>query len=365
MEFRRVIRDGIEYRFDSLTNEQCRINPQRAKRVKQVENPDKVGAESGIELDEIIQSSKEGCVFCPQLIEEKTPEFPPNISPEGRIKRGETIIFLNLNPFSENHAVGIITTEHFCPLDGFSEEQLTDNLVASINYIRRVYENSRGARFPIYIWNYMPPSAGSIIHPHVQLMVESEPVPQQRLLLDKSWEYFQRNESNYWIDLIESEKKQGDRFIFENNSLALITSFAPRGFNEIQFIFPEISSFTDLTDTHITHFVRCLTTVLSGYKEIGVGSFNLVTYSGPMCEPLDYYCFNVKLISRPFPRCVYTNDTGAFERLYNVWVIDTLPEQLAETMRKIFDLRINSRLIAQVGSKPTNPQSVFLTDLSF
>ena len=325
MEFRKVIRDGIEYRFDSLTNEQCRINPQRAKRVKQ--------AESGVELDKIIQRTKEGCVFCPQLIEEKTPEFSQEISPEGRIKKGETIIFPNLNPFSENHAVGIITTEHFLPLNEFSEKQLTDNLVASINYIRRVYGNNKDAKFPIYIWNYMPPSAGSIIHPHVQLMIEREPLPQQKLLMDKSLEYFQQNKNNYWIDLIEAEREQGDRFIFEKDSLALITSFAPRGFNEIQFIFPDISSFTDMTDTHIANLVRCLMTVLCGYQEMGIGSFNLVTYSGPICKPLNYYCFNIKLISRPFPRCVYTNDTGAFERLYNVWVVDTLPEQLAEKMR--------------------------------
>jgi galactose-1-phosphate uridylyltransferase len=311
--------------------------------MKQVENlprsgipqggTDKVGAENGIELDEIIQRTREGCVFCPQLIEEKTPEFPPDISPEGRIKIGETIIFPNLNPFGENHAVGIITTEHFLPLNGFSERQFIDNLVASINYIHRVYENNKDAKFPIYVWNYMPPSAGSIIHPHVQIMVEREPLPQQRCLLEKSLEYFQQNKSNYWTDLIEAEREQGSRFIFENDSLALITSFAPRGFNEIQFIFPEISSLTDLTNTHIADFARCLTTVLRGYEEMGIGSFNLATYSGPICNPLDYYCFNIKLISRPFPRCVYTNDTGPMDRLYNVWVIDTLPEQLAEKMR--------------------------------
>jgi galactose-1-phosphate uridylyltransferase len=179
----------------------------------------------------------------------------------------------------------------------------------------------------------MPPSAGSIIHPHVQIMVEREPLPQQRCLLDKSLEYFQQNKSNYWIDLIEAEKKHNERFICENDSLALIATFAPHGFNEIQFIFPKISSLTDLTNTRIADFARCLTTVLHGYKEMGVGSFNLATYSGPIFKPLDYYYFNVKLISRPLPRCVYTNDTGPMERLYNVRVIDTLPEQIAEKMR--------------------------------
>lgn len=44
----------------------------------------------------------------------------------------------------------------------------------------------------------------------------------------------------------------------------------------------------------------------------------------------------MKLISRPFPKGVYTNDTGPMERLYDVWVIDTMPEIVAEKLRVHF-----------------------------
>lgn len=37
MKFERVLREGIEYRLDPLTGEQTRINPARAKRVKQAQ----------------------------------------------------------------------------------------------------------------------------------------------------------------------------------------------------------------------------------------------------------------------------------------------------------------------------------------
>ena len=322
MEFRKIIKEGVEYRFDPLTLEQCRINPKRAKRVKQ--------AESDVELSEVISKSRERCVFCLEQIEVKTPKFPEYISREGRIKRGETIIFPNLNPFSENHAVGIITTEHFFDLDEFKEEALRDNLVASKNYILAVHENNSAAKFPIYVWNYMPPSAGSIIHPHVQIMVETEPMPTLKGLLEKSLEYFSENRSNYWQNLVEQERKQGDRYICGNDSLSVIASFAPRGFNEIQFIFNEISSLSDLDEKLADDFVNCLIKVLRGYKQMGVGAFNLATYSGAINETIAHYRLTVKLISRPFPKGVYTNDTGPMEKLYGVSVIDTLPEEVSE-----------------------------------
>ena len=83
MKFKKVIKNQIEYRFDPLTLEQCRINPKRAKRVKQ--------AESDVELSEVISKSRERCVFCLEQIEVKTPKFPEYISREGRIKRETTV----------------------------------------------------------------------------------------------------------------------------------------------------------------------------------------------------------------------------------------------------------------------------------
>ncbi|MHA1210795.1 MAG: hypothetical protein ACTSRF_16465 [Candidatus Freyarchaeota archaeon] len=281
IEFRTVVRNRVEYRFDPLTGEQCRINPERAKRVKQ--------AEIDVEFSDIIHRSRENCPFCPENIYEKTPQFPRELCEEGRIRVGESVIFPNLNPFGENHAVGTITHAHFLDLDEFETRMIRDNLTASREYA----------------------SAGSIIHPHVQIMVEREPTPQQRRLLEKSKQYFQENGTNYWKDLIEKEKRNGERFIGETGSVSVTASFAPRGFNEVQFTFHEVGSLAELGKREINDFADCLLRVLRGYKKIGVGSFNLASYS-------------------------YTNDTGPMERLYDVWVIDTLPETLAGMLRGFF-----------------------------
>lgn len=266
MEFRKLIRNQVEYRFDPLTHDQCRINPDRAKRVRQA------GAQ--VDLSEIIARTRETCPFCPERVEEKTPKLPREICQEGRIKLGETLIFPNLNPVGENHAVGIISRAHFLALDEFSVEMLQDNLVASKNYILSVYERDREASWPIYIWNYMPPSAGSIIHPHVQILVESEPLPTQAKLLKKGEEYFNHNGQIYWEELVEQERKLKGRFICDNDSLFVVASFAPRGFNEIQFIFEKASSLTELderqiADCLVTESIPAMPVPLRGYAMYG------------------------------------------------------------------------------------------------
>lgn len=328
MEFKKFLKSGVEYRFDPLTGDQCRINPERAKRLKQVGN--------NVALSQIIAGSRETCPFCPERVEERTPKFPQEKWEKERIRFGETLIFPNLNPFGENHAVAIISKAHFLALDEFPAEMLRDNLLASKGYILSVYRTNKEAVWPIYIWNYMPPSAGSIIHPHAQILVESEPLPYQREILQKSREYLSRQGKNYWEELVEEETKLGVRFICRTDCLSVMASFAPRGFNEIQFIFTERSSFGELEEDEMADFADCLTKALKGYQSLGVGSFNLVTFSGPLGRSLSYYRLHAKLISRPHPGGIYTSDTGPFERLCDAWVIDTLPEAVAERLRAYF-----------------------------
>jgi galactose-1-phosphate uridylyltransferase len=327
IEFQKVRKHGIEYRFDPLTGEQTRINPERARRLKQ--------AESDVDLRHIIARSRETCVFCPQNLAEKTPTFPEPICPDGRMRKGETVVFPNLNPFGEHHAVGTLSEAHYLDLDEFPTELLRNNLLVSRDYILSVHAHDREAVWPIWVWNFMPPSAGSIIHPHVQILVEKAPIRRLVSLLERSRRYGMANGRNYWVDLVAEEKRQGERYITGRPSLEVIATFAPRGFNEIAFIFGK-SALTDLDDHEVDAFADTLTQALRGYKALGVGSFNLITYSGPVNQRLDSYSFHATLFSRPYPKGIYTSDTGPMERGYDVWVIDTLPEELADQMRPFF-----------------------------
>ena len=330
VEFPKLVRGQIEYRFDPLTNAQVRINPARARRIKQAEAREN-------KLDRPIEASRRTCPFCPQRVEKETPCFPREICEEGRIRVGESLIFPNLNPFGEYHAVGTLSNRHFLKPDEFSTQMIRDNLLAVKRYVLSVYAQNKKARYPVYMWNYMPPSAGSIIHPHVQILVEREPTPHLSKLIEESSRYYAKSGQNYWRNLIEEERKLGERFVAGDDLLSVTTSFAPRGFNEVCFIFNDTGSLAQLDERRMERFSMYLSRALRAYKELGVGSFNLATLSGPVDHKENqFYWMSMKLISRPYPRGIYTNDSGPMERMQDVWVIDTLPEELARRMKLIF-----------------------------
>ena len=72
-------------------------------------------------------------------------------------------------------------------------------------------------------------------------------------------------------------------------------------------------------------------TALAMYLFVHCG---LITFSGPVGEKMDYYSLHIKIISRPFPAGLYSNDTGPLERLQDERVIETLPEDVTRQMRE-------------------------------
>jgi galactose-1-phosphate uridylyltransferase len=329
MEFLKECYDGVEYRFDPLTHHQTRINPVRAKRVLQ-------SASAGTSGEAWIKATQEKCPFCPESIHEATPCFSADFVKEGRIQLGETFIFPNLNPFSQCHAVATLSPQHFLDLDQFDKKLLANNLSMSRDYFLTAYGHYPQARYPIYLWNYLPPSAGSIIHPHVQLMVERAPIPEQKNVINKAEVYFEKHGRSYWDDLVEQEKQRAERYIGRVETIHIIASYAPRGFREVTLLVEGACSFTDLEDQQIEALAGCISTILKCYKTMGVGSFNLVSFSAGIDERNPYYTLHFKMISRPYPQGIYTNDSGPFERFYDVWVIDTLPEMVTEALKKFF-----------------------------
>jgi len=328
--FQKEVKGPIEFRVDPLTKQQTRINPARATRPKQ--------GETDSTFESVIKSSQERCPFCPDKIFEKVPKFsiPISSATDGRIVKGQSVLFPNLNPFGQNHAVGVISDAHFLDIEQFTAPLLSDTINASQTYISAVAASQPADKYPVFVWNYLPPSAGSIIHPHIQILVEDQPVPELQKHLNKTEEYFKTHKRNYYSDLVAAEVKNGERYIGGNSSVHVFTSFAPRGFNEVQFVFPGVSSFTSLNKKQVDDFAEALVKILAGYKSVGVGSFNLASYSAGVNENREDYWLLIKLFSRPFPKGVYTNDTGPMERMYDSFVIDSPPEILASNLRPFF-----------------------------
>ncbi len=321
-----LVAQRIEFRNDPLTGRRCRINLNRTGRVRQV------GAVSH-QISELIERSRKKCYFCPENMEKSTPMFPWD---PPRIKVGSACAFPNLFPFGEYHAVVTFSGDHYLPLDKFSPKLIKDSLSASLEYFRHVQKQRQEINYPTINWNYMPPSAASIFHPHLQTLADYKPTIYVQELLKKSMDYYRGNDSNYWADLIEEERKLGDRFIMDTGNVAWLASFSPQGNNEITAIFSrKISNLLQLKARDLSDFSTGLSKVLRGYQTIGVNSFNMAFFSGPNNKDLSkLYLLNAKLISRPRFTEVYVSDTGFMERFHDEPIIESRPEDVARRLKE-------------------------------
>jgi galactose-1-phosphate uridylyltransferase len=329
--FRKQVVAGVEHRQDPLFGSWTRINQDRALRVKHTGETSR-----GTDLADLIETSRETCPFCPETRDTETPVFTADLIPGDRLKRNENILFPNKSPFGEYHGVGILTNAHYIPMEEYTEQTIEDSLLLTQEYFHAVHHKDASARFPVYVWNFLPPSAGSIVHPHIQVLLESRPVPTIEVLTRKCRKWREAHGEEFWTPLIREETNREERLICEREDVAVLASFAPRGFREILLVLPGSGSLADLDQGQIRTFSWALVRLLKAYHAMGVGSFNLVTYSPPMGGVAPAFPFHVKLISRPYPRGIYTNDTGFFERMYDLWIIDTLPEEIARQARPFF-----------------------------
>ncbi|MDI6883863.1 MAG: hypothetical protein QMD00_01800 [Hadesarchaea archaeon] len=325
--FREVVQH-IEVRIDPLTERRCRINVERAKRPKQTPT-------ETADFDKLIESSRAKCFFCPQNIEKSTPMFAEGLP--DRIKVGSACLFPNLFPFGGFHAVGVFSGDHYLELNQFAPKLLEDCFKTCLRYFRLVHKKHPEIRYWHINWNHLPPSAASIIHPHVQIMADSEPSPYLRELVEKSESYRKQNDSNYWPDLVKAEKANGERFIAKTGAITWLTSFAPQGNREVLAVISDTSSLAEFEKHGLKEFCMGLSKILKGYHALGVQSFNMGTFSGPCDKDLsDFYLLNARLTSRPNPTPFYTSDKGFMEIFHEEPIMETMPENLAKRLRAHF-----------------------------
>lgn len=317
----------IEYRRDLLTGRECRINVKRAERVKQ--------AQRAFDPAEMVGESAAKCYFCPHNLEASTPKFPPEIAPEGRFAVGEATVFPNLFPFAKYHAIATVSRAHSLDLHEFTEAQIGDAFRAGIEYFRRLKAADKGPLHALFNWNHLPPSGASIIHPHIQLLADGRPTSTNALYLEASEHFHRENKRSYWAVLAEEERK-GERAIGRMGAVHFLASAVPFGNNEVTIVFEGASNILDLQEKQVTDFARGMKRLLDGYGRMGVKSFNLTTFTGPLGEGREDFWLNMRLISRPTPNRYYTADAGFLELLHSERVVESMPERVAEELRKGF-----------------------------
>lgn len=284
-------------------------------------------------LNTFIEKTKTTCPFCPENVKTKTPMFPKDFIPEGRIFVGDAVVVPNLIGHAEQSVLAVLSREHHLRLKDFTSKMLFDGFKGGVEYLKRLSQKEPSARFPVFVLNYLTPAGSSIFHPHMQILARDRPFYLVKLLMEKSKAYYENSGTSYWQDLTE-EEKSSPRYLFELNGVDWLVPFAPlRGLNEAQAIVKGKSNFLELEDEEWLGLAEGLTKILSFYDNEGYVSFNFILMSGPLYKHLDYFNVNLRIISRPGIQALSFTDAWALP--YLLWDGEAIeePEKFAEKLK--------------------------------
>lgn len=282
-----------------------------------------------------IRAPDPNCPFCAERIDKVTPRIATEITPAGRIRVGDTVLFPNLVPYSRYSAVAVFTTRHWLSLRDFTPALIVDNLTASIEYIRAVTKVDSDARFCAYNINYLYPSGGSLPHPHSQIYVDPFPTSMMRMQHASVTAYWRANGRSFWNDLVSEEAERAERIISRDGPIVWMTPFAPIGFNEVRAVLCGRATILDLSSADIQTLASGISRVLAWYDSIGYNSFNLALYSGELGKD-GGDCVNLAMITRTAMVPFYRSDSMYLERLHWEAAVDRTPEDVAADVREYF-----------------------------
>ncbi len=335
VEFHSPIKNGeldrqkIEVRLDPLTEHQSVLNDALKGKVSTL-FPETDYAY----LHQRIDDTKELCFMCDGKWRKFSPRYPESLIPEGRLTKGEIVLFPNLFPLAPYHAVVMVGQKHGRSLDDFPSSLLFDAFSVSLEFIRRCFESDPDAQFFTINANFMPPAGSSIMHPHFQIIGSPFPMTHHRLLLERSLAYHRDTGSCYWLDLVETERESGQRWLGEIASSRWFTAFSPIGSNEVNAVWPHASHFLEWGDEDIQTMAEGVRRVLLTYHDLKFSTYNFSCFSGPLGKAApEFRCF-LRLINRQNMHLHYRTDDFYLQKLLKNEIVVYPPEHLASLIRK-------------------------------
>lgn len=338
--------DGSELRQDPITGKWVVLATGRAKKPE-----DFIKKE---EVNNPIPQYNESCPFCNQ---EKFPQKKETLDlPEGNDWRVR--VFPNKYPaliekdsvnerqegiYRAMEGVGfhevVISKDH----NGYPHASSETDLMYYLKALRERYmhfSKQPTVNYVQIIENHLKGAGASMEHMHGQVFaLPIVPTDEVLDLLDGAERYYQKNKRCGYCDVIEYERKEKTRVIFENDMFILLAPFAPRVSFE-QWILPKEhhAGFERLTDLELPQLVEVVKRATQGLaKGLGDPPYNMYLYSSP-CDDIGSY----------YPKDQYSHFhwqihflprismMAGFEMATGVEISTTTPEDDAKFLRNQF-----------------------------
>lgn len=320
---------SVEVRSDPLLGDVSIYNPLLKDKARAF-----LGENDAELIMKIVEETSKGCIFCSEAVETKTTKYPPSLLPEGRVRKGEAVLFANLFAVGKYHPVIVLSRAHFLQLSEFTVERIGNGFRAAQDFLRAVRERDATAHYATVNANYLLPAGASQVHPHMQMLITPEPYSYQKRLVEAAERYQAEHGSCYFADLIAAEKNTGARYIARTGKWHWMTAFSPMGSNEVMAIHEEKADLGLLSDEEITDLSAGISRVLSFYESRGHLSFNYTLFSvdGSAGHHGSRCLFKIITRQNLYPN--YRNDDYFLQKLLQAELIFMLPEELAEELRE-------------------------------
>lgn len=286
------------------------------------------------DFSKIIEDSAENCPFCPGKVSSITPKFAPDQIPEGRLEKGESVIFPNLMPYDAHSALAVLCRVHYKSLEDFSPMILTDAFENCADYLDRVVPYKDDA-YGLVTWNYLPAAGSSQVHPHFQVYATTVPGNFLQTVLDASKDYYQSKARIYWEDYLNAEIKTGQRLIKEAEHSVWLTDFVSlSALTDILAIFPNRQTVFDLTEAEREEAGIILDAVLKYLGRQGVYSLNMAWM--PALQGRQDYWLQLRVSPRMYmaPH-VWCTETPSLVYQYQESFMVWSPEETAKEMQGV------------------------------
>ncbi|MBN1880122.1 hypothetical protein JW823_08430 [bacterium] len=321
----------VEFREDPLTGRTSVICENLLKKVQIL-----YGETDRNLIDQLVNESRANCIFCPPLVFESTPRYPETLCPGGRLLGKESILFPNLFPIAEIHAVMTWPDNHFLTPGQFTFAKLSDLFSLATRFISDLEIRRPSIEFISFNCNYMPPAGASVIHPHFQLVGTREPPYRLAKIIHAAYTWSMDHHENYWDILCRIEREQGDRWIGMTGRWHWIAAWSPLGANEIISVHESARTLYDLDATDWNSLAEGLNKVLSHFDERAYSSFNVCLAGGTRSANNGQRCV-LRVISRQNVKSMYRNDEYFLQKFHGIELIVTAPETIAAELKHRFN----------------------------
>lgn len=227
------------------------------------------------------------------------------------------------------HEVVVDTADHEQSIHDFTLEHITEVIKVirdRYSYIR----NNDGVEYVQVFKNCGPDAGASINHSHWQIIGGPVPGIQQVLEEHNCAEYYENNGRCLMCDMVEHEKKSGERIVAENEMFIAFVPFAAKMSFEV-YIVPKrhIPGFEDMDCESIKQFSEILKTMLDKVKQLFRGiSYNICFQDLSKNDSVKSKHWYARILPRIGSPAGYEFATGSF-------INPVLPEHAADRYRNI------------------------------